>query len=1090
MGEMVAPALPRLFLSYGRRDAEALAARLEVDLAAAGFSVFRDRPGLRPGEAWDEALGRAIAASDVLISLLSPHAVRTAADLDNEGNRDSVCLDEIALADRLGKRIVPLLASPCRVPMLIARLHQIDFTNWQTLPGVYDAGRTQLLATLVEPAAVAAPIDSGWDFGPLIRRLSEGFVGRNWLFAEVEAWLDGVDSAPLLLLGEPGIGKSAFLAELVRREGGRSIVAWSFFQAATPATRQAWRFVRELAALLARHVPLLAAALGAPVIARELTEDACRLDPVSAFERGLVTPLAGLVPPGRNFAVALDALDEAAQAPGGGVAVTTLLTDWNRRMPPWLRLLATSRPDPTALRGLAEARTLRLAAEDERNLADVASFLSGGLPGQPVAAAVAARSEGNFLYAREAMGAIAAGAAPEMLPRGLPGLYARFLERAFPSAEAYAPAARILAVMLAVEEPLRSATLAEIAGLTPRAARAALDGLAGFLVDEASGPSLHHWTLAEWLIDGDRGDARFLVDSAEGHALIIAWCITHPRGHYTLAHFPAHLAAAGRVDELAALLAGSFSSDKAACFDEGAVSADWGLLCRALVTAGRDREAAALVTASNRRAAAAAAAALGAAKLPLDRLERILPSLDGPGESGIRARNAAFALAAEAGLGAILVGAVSDKRAAVRSAAITGLDRLRRTHPPAGWAALEKLAAMMVNPLGLPRGRILESLGGASLALISSETTDAAALHRLAALWQASVVRLSRAPLTRLFGRAWLLGLMRPRLAGILARQPDYQPFNLVEMQACYARPPEFRALAEPMIALIEDPRFGPDSLLAEMRRDVPFDVHRMLAAERALVVLGATQPDATMDALDQLHSEAPAWFHQSLLYAGFHLAGAAEASGSEVQRYLALANEVIGAGRGVFVTEARRYRLVPHMAWPEIVLTRHHPTDAGTFLGRWYGEAVRAGDRDFAARAVEAAGLISFAYGLHREALATLVPAIAAAEPALLPELAQTLANIRVAAPDLVDAVLGDTASGSGGRALVLRVRALMPSVRAADFPTWVDAFFNYLLIRNPDFRAEFVGAFRRAAAARTVDAVLDDLILLVTRLLGEWRG
>ncbi len=1089
MGEMVAPALPRLFLSYGRRDAEALAARLEVDLAAAGFPVFRDRPGLRPGEAWDEALGRAIAASDVLISLLSPHAVRTAADPGNEGNRDSVCLDEIALADRLGKRIVPLLVSPCRVPMLIARLHQIDFTNWQTLPGVYHAGRAQLLAALVEPAAVAAPVDPGWDFGPLIRRLSEGFVGRAWLFAEVEAWLDGVDSAPLLLLGEPGIGKSAFLAELVRREGGRGIVAWSFFQAATPATRQAWRFVRELAALLARHVPLLAAALGAPVIARELTEDACRLDPISAFERGLVTPLASLAPPGRNFAVALDALDEAAQAPGGGVAVTTLLTDWNRRMPPWLRLLATSRPDPAALRGLAEARTLRLVAEDARNLADIASFLSGGLPGQPVAAAVAARSEGNFLYAREAMGAIAAGAAPEMLPRGLPGLYARFLERAFPSAEAYAPAARLLAVMLAAEEPLPSATLAGIAGLTPRAARAALDGLAGFLVDEATGPSLHHWTLAEWLIDGDRGDARFLVDSAEGRALIIAWCVAHPRGHYALAHLPAHLAAAGRVDDLATLLAGSFSSDKAACFDEGAVSADWGLLCRALVTAGRDREAAALVTADSRRAAAAAAA-LGAAKLPPDRLARILPALDGPGEGGIRARTAAFALAAEAGLGAILVSAVSDKRAAVRSAAITGLDRLRRAHPPAGWAALEKLAAMMVNPLGLPRGRVLESLGGASLALISSEATDAAALHRLAALWQASVVRLSRAPLARLFGRASLLRLMRPRLAGILARQPDYQPFNLAEMRACYARPPEFRALAEPMIALIEDPRPGPDPLLAEMRRDVPFDVHRMLAAERALVVLGATQPDATMDALEQLHREAPAWFHQSLLYAGFHLAGAAETPGSEVRRYLALANEVIGAGRGVFVTETRRYRLVPHMAWPEIVLTRHFPADAGAVLGRWYREAVLAGDRDFAARAVAAAGLISFAYGQHREALAALAPAIAAAEPALLPELAQTLANIRVAAPDLVDAVLGDTASGPGGRALVLRVRALMPSVSAADFPTWVDAFFNYLLIRNPDFRAGFVGAFRRAAAARSVDAVLDDLILLVTRLLGEWRG
>ncbi len=1087
---MVAPALPRLFLSYGRRDAEALAARLEADLAAAGFTVFRDRPGLRPGEAWDAALGRAIAESDVLLAVLSPHAVRTAADPGNEGGRDSVCLDEIALADRLGKRIVPLLATPCRVPILIARLHQIDFTNWQTLPGVYDAGRSQLLAALAAPAAVPAAADSGWDFGPLIRRLSDGFVGRDWLFAEVEAWRDGRDSAPLLLLGEPGIGKSAFLAEFVRREGGRGVAAWGFFQAATPATRQPSRFVRDLAALLARHVPLLAPALSAPAIARELTEDACRLDPASAFERGLVTPLAGLAPPGRNLIVALDALDEAAQAPGGGVPVTALLEDWNRRMPPWLRLLATSRPDPAALSGLADARTLRLAADDERNLADVADFVVGGLAGQPLAAAVAARSDGNFLYAREAMGAIAAGATPDTLPRGLPGLYARFLERAFPSAESYAPAARILAVMLAVEERLPAATLAEIAGLAPRAARAALDGLAGFLIDEGEGPSLHHWTLAEWLTDAGRGDARFLVDRAEGSALLIAWCTARPREPYTLAHLPAHLAAAGRIGELAALLAGSFAADKAARFDEVAAAADWGLLCRALLAANRDAEVAALVNTGERRAAAAAAAALGAARLPPERLGRILPLLDGAGEAGVRARAAALALAAEAGLGAIITAAVSDRRAPVRAAVITALDRLRRADPQAGWAALEELATATVNPLGLPRGRILETMGGVSLALISSEAADAASLHRLAALWQGMVVRMSRGPVVRLLGRAWLLRLLRPKLAGIFADQPDYQPFNLAEMQACYARPPEFRAQAEPMIALIEDPRPGPDALLAEMRRDVPFDVHRMLAAERALVVLGAVQPEPTMDALEQLHRDAPAWFHQSLLYAGFHLAGAAEASDDEVERYLVLAGDVIGAGRGVFATATRAYRLVPHMAWPEIVLARHRPAEAGTFLGHWYREATRLGDRNFATRAVQAAGLMSFAYGLHREALAALAPAIAGADPALLSALAQTLANIRAAAPDLIDGFLDDAASGLAGRALALRVRSLMPSVSAADFPTWVDTFFNYLLLRNEHVRAEFVGAFRRAAAARTVDAVLDDLILLVTRLIGEWRG
>jgi len=53
------------------------------------------------------------------------------------------------------------------------------------------------------------------DFHDYARGRLEGFTGREWLVEKVRAWLGRADAPPfLLILGEPGIGKSAFAAHL------------------------------------------------------------------------------------------------------------------------------------------------------------------------------------------------------------------------------------------------------------------------------------------------------------------------------------------------------------------------------------------------------------------------------------------------------------------------------------------------------------------------------------------------------------------------------------------------------------------------------------------------------------------------------------------------------------------------------------------------------------------------------------------------------------------------------------------------------------------------------------------------------------
>ena len=71
-----------VFLSYGQRDADEIAAKLCADLKRRGIDVWHDIERIRTGYSWSEEIEDGLKASQVLVALLSPHAVRR--------NKDSV----------------------------------------------------------------------------------------------------------------------------------------------------------------------------------------------------------------------------------------------------------------------------------------------------------------------------------------------------------------------------------------------------------------------------------------------------------------------------------------------------------------------------------------------------------------------------------------------------------------------------------------------------------------------------------------------------------------------------------------------------------------------------------------------------------------------------------------------------------------------------------------------------------------------------------------------------------------------------------------------------------------------------------------
>jgi WD40 repeat protein len=582
----------KLFLSYGRKDAEELAERIDSDLSLLGFEVWRDRRKTRSGFGWDREIEVGLRSAQLVVALLSPHAVRTAGDMNSPDNTDSVCLDEIAFARFACKLpIVPVLAQACEPPLVIFRLDYIDLCAWRDSNHQYERGFRRLVDAIGSALRGEPPRYRRWDtrlqpfdFASFLFDRRRDFCGREWLFEQIERWrADARRHRALLITGDPGIGKSAIVAQLVHVNPGGHLLAYHCCRADTPQTLRAGRFVRGIAAMIASQLDGYAAQLDDPKVEAALSEGRCDEDPASAFEEAVLNPLHALhVPPGGTRYLLVDALDEALTLRECPTIVHLLSRDRLDRLPGWLKVLATTRKEPDVLDRLRGLGAEEIRADDPRNLSDIERFISHSL-GQPSLAerlenhgiapeAVIRRlrhkSEGNFLWVQQMLRSIGHddGTLDRLddLPSGLVGLYRLFFERHFPDEADYNSARRLLEVVVAAYEPLNADQIACAAGLDADYELPRLLGLlAAYLLERDGRYVFYHKSLADWLTAPAtfrNPDRNFAVNPRRGHERLAdsGWAEyqRNPRGlsTYTLAHLPTHLVEARRWDDLAALL--------------------------------------------------------------------------------------------------------------------------------------------------------------------------------------------------------------------------------------------------------------------------------------------------------------------------------------------------------------------------------------------------------------------------------------------------------------------------------------------------------------------------------------------------------
>ncbi|MFN6354637.1 MAG: NACHT and WD repeat domain-containing protein, partial [Cyanobacteriota bacterium] len=427
-----------------------------------------------------------------------------------------------------------------------------------------------------------------WDFSGYLREKRQGFIGRRWLFDAVRAWHGNpVASQALLIVADFGVGKSAFMAELAATgtaEQGLPIAAHHFCDHNTAATLEAATFVRSVAAQLAGVLPAYQAAVEADPEARRWLEEA-QTDPASAFSQAVIGKLQGIAAPAAPWLLLVDGLDEtladpSSSAGGNGSSIVALLASGTGKLPPWLRVLATSRRRQEVRQPLDAAYKCDLLdAEEARNLSDIHDYVLGRCGSEPLATRLAQagkspeqlaerladfeQSGGKFLYAVRVLNDLAStngSLRPDRLddlPRGMEGFYLDAFRHRFPAGEDFEPMRALLGVLCSQREPLGRRELAAILSVgEPRAVsepqvQRLLAKIEDFLRITNKLIAFDHLSLVQWLSEeNDEGFPRagtYAVQLENVQQRFTSWAraeVAAGRAHewpYLTRHLAAHL---------------------------------------------------------------------------------------------------------------------------------------------------------------------------------------------------------------------------------------------------------------------------------------------------------------------------------------------------------------------------------------------------------------------------------------------------------------------------------------------------------------------------------------------------------------------
>ncbi|XP_034731491.1 protein TANC1-like [Etheostoma cragini] len=363
-----------------------------------------------------------------------------------------------------------------------------------------------------------------------------------------------------------GTNDSAAQRKEVVRCLAAKVVAFHFCQADNTYTCLVPEFVHSVAALLARApqlAPYRELLVQEPHLQNTLSLRSCVQDPIAAFRKGILEPVASLRKerrlPEEDYIILVDSLNEAEfHKPDYGDTIATFITKIISKFPIWLKLVVTVRTGLVDITTLLPFSGISLdILPDSSDLgADLSDYIhhrvssstqvaanvttpTGSAPDQLLlskfSSHLSTRSNGSILYLQLTLdlfhkGHLALkGGNYLVVPVSLSEVYLLMCHASFPDKEVLERVLPVLNVALASLHPLtdeqmfRALNAGSVKGeLEWKDFQLRLDSLAGFMVRRRDGTRmLCHPSFREWLVwraDGESSD--FLCEPRSGHALL------------------------------------------------------------------------------------------------------------------------------------------------------------------------------------------------------------------------------------------------------------------------------------------------------------------------------------------------------------------------------------------------------------------------------------------------------------------------------------------------------------------------------------------------------------------------------------------
>lgn len=384
----------------------------------------------------------------------------------------------------------------------IQRLEQGEMTHPPTLSCVGEALGTTLESLIAggDNEDVAPGVGRHLiPFDTFIEDRTEDFVGRKFALDALDAFLGEVPSGYFIVRGQPGIGKSAFLAWCVETRDWRV----HHFNMGLQGICQPRHFLANVCARLISFY-------GLPY--EEVSEDSLE---DGALLGKLLREVSAVLPKGEHLIVAIDALDEVESESANPLFLPASL-------PENVFIVLTTRPGPEAALPISNSRLCDLEANSDANLRDVRTYIKTQAASDELKAwcrkhgwetkafveTMLKKSQGNFMYLRHVLPDIARGVYADLelneLPLGLKGYYEDHWRRmGMTSKPLPRTKIKVVYVLSAVRRPVSRGLLADFAEEDEVTVQEVLDEWQAFLQEErADGDlrySIYHTSFRDFL---------------------------------------------------------------------------------------------------------------------------------------------------------------------------------------------------------------------------------------------------------------------------------------------------------------------------------------------------------------------------------------------------------------------------------------------------------------------------------------------------------------------------------------------------------------------------------------------------------------